>query len=198
MRSTSRRRGVYGGEYASTGLHLFVWWKKNRKRGLQKPGSGSAQIRSSGPFGLSLFIGAMQGFIKPNVLCTFACTTAKPLCPGSLALLHPIGIDLIQIDGASYAGCPSSPLIAPIRGETRRANPNGPAQLEGDVCRLFQSYGSSVQPIRILIHVLNSKLFKTKNIQIQNCSKPKMFKFKIVQNRKCSQPNMFKFKIVQI
>jgi hypothetical protein len=47
MGSTARRHGVSGGEYAPTGLHLFAWWKKNRTRGLQKPGSGSVQIRSN-------------------------------------------------------------------------------------------------------------------------------------------------------
>jgi hypothetical protein len=43
MGSTTRRRGVYGGEYVPTGLRLFTWWKKNEKRRLQKPGSGSAE-----------------------------------------------------------------------------------------------------------------------------------------------------------
>jgi hypothetical protein len=28
------------------GLRLFAWWKKNGERRLQKPGSGSAEIRS--------------------------------------------------------------------------------------------------------------------------------------------------------
>jgi hypothetical protein len=46
MGSTTRRRGVYGGEYAPTGLRLFAWWKKNGERRLHKPGSGSAEIRS--------------------------------------------------------------------------------------------------------------------------------------------------------
>jgi hypothetical protein len=46
MGSTTRWRGVYGGEYAPTGLRLFAWWKKNGERRLQKPGSGSAGIRS--------------------------------------------------------------------------------------------------------------------------------------------------------
>jgi hypothetical protein len=46
MGSTTRRRGVYGGEYAPTGLLLFARWKKNEKKRLQKPGSGSAGIRS--------------------------------------------------------------------------------------------------------------------------------------------------------
>jgi hypothetical protein len=45
MGSTTRRRGVYGGKYTPTGLRLFAWWKKNGKRRLQKPGSGSAGIR---------------------------------------------------------------------------------------------------------------------------------------------------------
>jgi hypothetical protein len=40
MGSTTRRRGVYGGEYAPTGLRLFAWWKKNGERRLQKAGSG--------------------------------------------------------------------------------------------------------------------------------------------------------------
>jgi hypothetical protein len=83
------------------------------------------------------------------------------------------------------------------RGDACSANPNRPAHLEGDACsdrfnlmvRLFSIY--------ILIHVLNSKLFKTKNIQIQNCSKPKMFKFEIVQNQNCSKPKMFKTENVQ-
>jgi hypothetical protein len=43
MGSTTRRRGVYGGEYTPTGLRLFAWWKKNGKRRLQKAGSGFAQ-----------------------------------------------------------------------------------------------------------------------------------------------------------
>jgi hypothetical protein len=59
------------------------------------------------------------------------------------------------------------------QGEPKWAGPVRRRRLQ----RSFQSYGFSVQPIPILIHVLNSKLFKTKNIQIQNCSKPKMFKF---------------------
>jgi hypothetical protein len=46
MGSTTRRRGVYGGEYTPTGLRLFAWWKKNGERRLQKAGSGSAGIRS--------------------------------------------------------------------------------------------------------------------------------------------------------
>jgi hypothetical protein len=46
MGSTSRQRGVYGGEYALIGLRMFAWWKKNGERRLQKPGSGSAGIRS--------------------------------------------------------------------------------------------------------------------------------------------------------
>jgi hypothetical protein len=46
MGSIARRRGVYGGEYAPTGIRLFARWNKNRKKRLQKPGSGSAQIRS--------------------------------------------------------------------------------------------------------------------------------------------------------
>jgi hypothetical protein len=55
MGSTTRRRGVYGGEYAPTGLRLFAWWKKNGEKRLQKPGSGSAGIishsrRSQGSF----------------------------------------------------------------------------------------------------------------------------------------------------
>jgi hypothetical protein len=49
MGSTARRRGVYGGEYAPTGLRLFEWWKKNGERRLQKPGSGFAGIRSHEP-----------------------------------------------------------------------------------------------------------------------------------------------------
>jgi hypothetical protein len=36
MGSTTRQRGVYGGEFSPTGLHLFAWWKKNEKRRLQK------------------------------------------------------------------------------------------------------------------------------------------------------------------
>jgi hypothetical protein len=59
MGSTIRRCGVYGGEYAPTGLRLFAWWKKNRERRLQKAGSGFAQIRSNLADGaLVLFIGA--------------------------------------------------------------------------------------------------------------------------------------------
>jgi hypothetical protein len=46
MGSTARWRGVYGGEYAPTGLRLFVWWKKNGERKLQKADSDFAQIRS--------------------------------------------------------------------------------------------------------------------------------------------------------
>jgi hypothetical protein len=45
MRSTTRQRGVYDGEYAPIGLRLFARWKKNGKRRVQKPGSGSARIR---------------------------------------------------------------------------------------------------------------------------------------------------------
>jgi hypothetical protein len=45
MGSTTRRRGVYGGEYAPTGLPMFAWWKKNGERRFQKPGSGSTEIR---------------------------------------------------------------------------------------------------------------------------------------------------------
>jgi hypothetical protein len=56
MGSTARRHGVYGGEYAPTGLRLFAWWKKNEQRRLQKPGSGSARIRSN---------------LKPPVLLSF-------------------------------------------------------------------------------------------------------------------------------
>jgi hypothetical protein len=44
MGSTTRRRDVYGGEYAPTGLRLFAWWKKNGERRLQKPDSGSAEL----------------------------------------------------------------------------------------------------------------------------------------------------------
>jgi hypothetical protein len=43
MGSTTHWRGVYGGEYAPTGLRLFAWWKKNEKKRLEKPNSGSAQ-----------------------------------------------------------------------------------------------------------------------------------------------------------
>jgi hypothetical protein len=46
MGSTTRRRGVYGVEYAPIGLRLFAWWKKNGEWTLQKPGSSSAQIFS--------------------------------------------------------------------------------------------------------------------------------------------------------
>jgi hypothetical protein len=46
MGSTTRRRDVYGEEYAPTGLRLFAWWKKNGEKRLQKAGIGSAQIRS--------------------------------------------------------------------------------------------------------------------------------------------------------
>jgi hypothetical protein len=46
MGSTTRRRGVYGGEYAPIGLRLFAWWKKNGERRLQKSGSGSTGIWS--------------------------------------------------------------------------------------------------------------------------------------------------------
>jgi hypothetical protein len=46
MGSTARQRGVYGGEYAPTGLCLFAWWRKNGERRLQKPDSGSTGIRS--------------------------------------------------------------------------------------------------------------------------------------------------------
>jgi hypothetical protein len=35
MGSKARRRGVYGGEYAPTGLRLFAWWKKNQKGGFR-------------------------------------------------------------------------------------------------------------------------------------------------------------------
>jgi hypothetical protein len=85
-----------------------------------------------------------------------------------------------------------------FRGDACRANPNGLAQLEGEVCRDRFNRMVPLFSVYILIHVLNSKLFKTINIQIQNCSKPKMFKFEIVQNQKCSKPKMFKFKLVQI
>jgi hypothetical protein len=57
MRSAARRCGAYDGEYSPTGLRLFAWWKKNGERRLQKPGSGSAQIRSNQTGGsLILFI----------------------------------------------------------------------------------------------------------------------------------------------
>jgi hypothetical protein len=46
MGSTTQQCSVYGGEYAPTGLRLFVWWKKNGERRLRKPGSDSAQISS--------------------------------------------------------------------------------------------------------------------------------------------------------
>jgi hypothetical protein len=46
MESIARPCGVYGGEYAPTGLRLFAWWKKNGEKRLQKAGSGSTQIRS--------------------------------------------------------------------------------------------------------------------------------------------------------
>jgi hypothetical protein len=46
MGSTTRRCGVYGGEYAPIGLRLFARWKKNGKKRLQKAGGGFAQIRS--------------------------------------------------------------------------------------------------------------------------------------------------------
>jgi hypothetical protein len=46
MGSIAQRRGIYDGEYAPTGLRLFVWWKRNRERRLQKQSSGSAQIMS--------------------------------------------------------------------------------------------------------------------------------------------------------
>jgi hypothetical protein len=46
MGSTARRRGVYGGEYVPIGLRLFARWKKNRKKRLQKAGSGFVGIRS--------------------------------------------------------------------------------------------------------------------------------------------------------
>jgi hypothetical protein len=49
MGSTAQRRDVYGEEYAPIGLRLFAWWKKNGKMRLQKPGSGSVQIRSTKP-----------------------------------------------------------------------------------------------------------------------------------------------------
>jgi hypothetical protein len=49
MGSTKQQRGVYGGEYAPTGLRLFAWWRKNGERRLQKPGSGSTGIRSPKP-----------------------------------------------------------------------------------------------------------------------------------------------------
>jgi hypothetical protein len=49
MGSTARQRGVYGGEYALTGLRLFAWWRKNGERRLQKPGSGSTENRSRRP-----------------------------------------------------------------------------------------------------------------------------------------------------
>jgi hypothetical protein len=45
MGSTTRRHGVYAGEYAPTGLRLFAWWRKNGEMRLQKAGSGSTQIR---------------------------------------------------------------------------------------------------------------------------------------------------------
>jgi hypothetical protein len=91
-----------------------------------------------------------------------------------------------------YTGCPSSPLIALIRGETRRANPNGLAQLEGDVCNdrfnrmvLCSAYTYSDSYFKFEIvqnkKYSNSKLFKTNNVQIQNCSKPKMFTTENVQ-----------------
>jgi hypothetical protein len=49
MGSTARRRRVYGGEYAPTGLRMFAQWKKNGKKRLQKVGSGFAQIKSQEP-----------------------------------------------------------------------------------------------------------------------------------------------------
>jgi hypothetical protein len=56
MGSTTRWCGVYDGEYAPTGLHLLAWWKKNEKKRLQKPGSGSAQIRSTETTALQSFL----------------------------------------------------------------------------------------------------------------------------------------------
>jgi hypothetical protein len=56
MGSTTRRCGVYGGEYASIGLRLFAWWKKNGERRLQKPVSGSAGIRSTHITGVLAFL----------------------------------------------------------------------------------------------------------------------------------------------
>jgi hypothetical protein len=46
MGSTTRRRGVYGGEFSPIGLSLFAWWRKNGERRLHKADSGFAQIRS--------------------------------------------------------------------------------------------------------------------------------------------------------
>jgi hypothetical protein len=64
---TTRRRGVYGGEYALTGLRLFAWWRKNGERRLQKGGSGFAQIRLFQLAGLSLlFIDAVVAALPPG------------------------------------------------------------------------------------------------------------------------------------
>jgi hypothetical protein len=73
MRSTARRRGVYGGEYAPTVLHMFAWWKKNGKKRLQKPSSGFAQIRSNQtPAHRSLYIDtrARSNIVGAIVACS--------------------------------------------------------------------------------------------------------------------------------
>jgi hypothetical protein len=63
MRSTTRRCGVYGREYALTRLHLFAWWKKNGKKRLQKASSSFAQIRSRPT------VRSCSFYRRPNLRC---------------------------------------------------------------------------------------------------------------------------------
>jgi hypothetical protein len=63
--STTRRCGVYGGEYAPTGFCLFAWWKKNGKKRLKKPSSGSAQkLGHTIRYGCASFIGRRRTFLE--------------------------------------------------------------------------------------------------------------------------------------
>jgi hypothetical protein len=87
MGSTTRRRGVYGREYASIGLRLLAWWKKNGERRLQKAGSGFAQIRLSQNLWLStlfykrhtrLGVGARSNTRTLCALARSACNTEPP------------------------------------------------------------------------------------------------------------------------
>jgi hypothetical protein len=57
MGSTARRRGVYGGEYAPTGLSLFAWWKKNEKRGFRNRAVAPRELGHPSPSVLAPFIG---------------------------------------------------------------------------------------------------------------------------------------------
>jgi hypothetical protein len=45
MGSTARWCGVYGGEYAPTGLRMFAWWKKNgKKRGFRNRAAAPREL----------------------------------------------------------------------------------------------------------------------------------------------------------